>query len=112
MSGGPFGGPFGGLHVILQFTMHLDYRFGTGCSKDLRTLYACMCRTIESLTIVRLDGLVIADQLLGCSITRTMLHQPTLPLNGGCKGRLIGQECIVKITNTGYMGSGDLHGAC
>ena len=107
MSGGPFGGP----HVLLQFTMHLDYRFSTGCSKLLRTLYVCMCRTIKLLTI-GLDGSVVTDQRLGCGITRTMLHQPTLPLYGGCKGRLIGQECIVKIANTGYVGSGDLHGAC
>ena len=91
MSGGPFGGP----HFILQFTMHLDYRFGTGCSKFLRTLHTCMCCAVKSLTMVRLDGSVIADQLLGCSITHTTLHQPTLPLYGGCKGRLIGQECIV-----------------
>ena len=108
MSGGPLGSP----HVILQFPVHLDYRFSTGCSKFLRTLHACMCHAVESLSMVRMDGSVIADQLSGCSITHTMLHKPTLPLYGGCKGRLISQECIVKITDTGYVGSGDLHGTC
>ena len=70
-----------------------------------------MCHAIKLLTMVGLDGLVIADQLSGCSITGMTLYQPTLTLYGGCKGRLIGQECIMKITDTGYMGSGDLHGA-
>ena len=71
-----------------------------------------MCHAIESLTMVKLDGSVIADQLSGCSITHMTVHQPTLPLYGGCNGRLVGQECIVKITDTGYVGSGDLHAAC
>ena len=100
---------FGGLHVLLQFAMHLDYCFGTGCSKFLHTLHTCMYHAVKLLTKVRLNGSVVTDQLVGCSITRTTLHQPTPPLYGGCKGRLIGQECIVKITDIGYVGSGDLH---
>ena len=71
-----------------------------------------MYHTIKLLTMMGLDGSVVIDQLAGCSITCTMLHQPTLPLYGGCKGRLIGQKHIVKITDIGYMGSGDLHDAC
>ena len=108
MSSGPFGGPY----VLVQFTMHLVYRYGAGCSKFLCTLHTCMCRTIKLPTMVRLDGSMIADQLSGRSITRMALYQQTLPLYCGCKGRLIGQECIMKIANSRYVGSGDWHGAC
>ena len=92
--------------------MHLVYHFGMGCSKFLYTLHACMCHTIELLTMVRLDGSMIADQLSGRSITRTALHRQTLSLYCVCKGRLIGQESIIKIADSRYVGSGDWHGAC
>ena len=71
-----------------------------------------MCHAIQPFVIARLDRSVVADQLVGCSVIHTALHQPTLPLYGGCKGRLVAQDCIVKVTNIGYMGNGDLYCAC
>ena len=71
-----------------------------------------MCYTVQPLVIEWLYRLVVADQLAGCCITHTMLHQPTLPLYGRCRSRLVSQECIVKVTNIGYVGNGDLHCAC
>ena len=105
-------GPFGGPYVLVQFIVHLIYCYGAGCSKFLYTLHTCMCHTGWLPTMVRLDGSVIADQLLGRSITRTALHQQTLSLCCRCKDRMIGKESVVKIANSRYVGSGDWDGAC
>ena len=96
----------------MQFIVHLIYCYGAGCSKFLCTLHTCMCHTVWLPTMVRLDGSVIADQLLGHIITHTALYQQTLSLCCRCKDRMIGKESIMKITKSQYLGSGDWHGAC
>ena len=105
-------GPFGGPYVLVQFIMYLIYCYSAGCSKFLCILHTCMCHTVWLPTMVRLDGSVIADQLLGRSITRTALHQQTLPLCCRCKNRVVGKESVMKIASSRYVGSGDWHGAC